>query len=163
MERTRTHPDQIGTCALIRPTTWVSIAPESAKTLPNRKIVYEPGYQDKNDPRSRLGDHVLKAFFGETGRAKHAKHFQQKIDYFEIEQIFIPIIEEEHWSLAIVNHPRKAFKKLLQGITRQQVNKIYIEYLFESSFNVITMISSYFSRLPRRKKSITIIQNEKND
>jgi len=126
VQRTHTHPDQIGKCAFISSTTWVSIAPES-KILANRKIVYDPAYQDKNNPKSRLDiDQVLKAFFGSTGRAKHLKHFQSTIDYFKIDQIFIPIIEEEHWSLAIVNHPGKAFKKLLQGTTRQQVNTTFL-------------------------------------
>ena len=119
------HPEKIGKSAFISSTSWVSIAPESDtnnKTLSNRKIIYNPAYQDKNNPITRLTEPVIKAFFGGSTRQKVLKHFQDTIDYFKIDQIFIPIIEEEHWSLAIVNHPRKAFEKLLQGITRQQVN-----------------------------------------
>ena len=126
MERTRTHPERIEKCAFISSTTWVAIAPESKAAVGNRKIVYDRDYQDKNSPKTRLGEPVLKAFYGCTGRPKYVKYFREKIDYFEIDQIFIPIIEEEHWSLAIVNHPMKAFKKLLQGITRQQVGVLNI-------------------------------------
>ena len=129
MERTRTHPERIERCAFVSAFTWVSIAPESKAAIGNRKIIYDPAYQDKSSPKTRIsesGDAVLKALYGGSGRPKYMKYFREKIDYFEIDQIFIPIIEEEHWSLAIVNHPKKAFKKLLQGITRQQVGVLNI-------------------------------------
>ena len=40
---------------------------------------------------------------------------QEILDLFKYDVLFMPVNQDQHWSLIVVNKPRKIFEKLLAG------------------------------------------------
>ena len=40
---------------------------------------------------------------------------QEKLDLFKYDVLFMPVNQDSHWSVIVVNRPREIFEKLLSG------------------------------------------------
>lgn len=114
---------------------WASIVPES---VGERDII------EYTKTGSRYCDRFKESIWGKNGRRKKRQdENMQKIDVFSKDIIFLPIAEENHWNLAVICNPKKAFDDLTIEWINKPTDPSTPPYTDLVRFSSISILTNY--------------------
>jgi Ulp1 family protease len=71
---------------------------------------------------------------------------QEKLDLFKYDVLFMPVNQDSHWSLIVVNKPREIFEKLLSSDFEEEEEQQNAEEETVSSFVEFLKINIFSAR-----------------